>query len=430
MTAEGLLAWEVNRRCAGQVRAVMGGVYAIDFGAVLALAEAMDASSPLLADILPEIEPIIVAAYGRDASRPNRDRAAPPMSTTNVSIRLGIEGKAEVKRAFEEVGQAGTQAFGLVDRALEKTGAATDRETARFKRLAEAARMAAQADAAQGRFNQVLGVDRQAAGSARASAEVFEKAAREAERYEARARALRATLDPLAAAQDRLNAELAEHAALASRGAITTAEQAANALAKSRFDQTAQAIKGVGANSKLTTQQVMTLQYTVNNVIASMSTSMSPRTILMQRGGQVTQAFGGLRGTIMTLGSAIGVIGGVIAGVAVSVGVLTAAWFANDASTRAVATALAGVGRASGGTAAQLEQVAQSSADAGKISVSSARDMQIAFLRTGKIGAERPAPTSNRCAQARSPATPIPARARSSGCGRRKASFALRSPIR
>ncbi|MFN7882599.1 MAG: phage tail length tape measure family protein, partial [bacterium] len=175
----------------------------------------------------------------------------------------------------------------------------------------------------------------------------------------------------------------------ASRGAITTAEQAAaNALAKSRFDQTAQAIKGVGANSKLTTQQVMTLQYTVNDVIASMSTGMSPMTILMQQGGQVTQAFGGLRGTIMTLGSAIGVVGGVIAGVAVSVGVLTAAWFANDASTRAVATALAGVGRASGATAAQLEQVAQSSADAGKVSVSSARDMQVAFLRTGKVGAE------------------------------------------
>lgn len=72
-TAEGILAWEVIRRSAGQVRAVMGGVYAIDFGAVLALAQAMNASSPLLADILPEIEPIIVAAYGRDASRSNRD---------------------------------------------------------------------------------------------------------------------------------------------------------------------------------------------------------------------------------------------------------------------------------------------------------------------------------------------------------------------
>jgi hypothetical protein len=51
----------------------MGGVYAIDFGAVLALAEAMDASSPLLADILPEIEPILVAAYGRDARRHKSD---------------------------------------------------------------------------------------------------------------------------------------------------------------------------------------------------------------------------------------------------------------------------------------------------------------------------------------------------------------------
>ncbi len=67
VTAEGLLAWEVIRRCAGQVRAVMGGVYAIDFGAVFALAQAMDASSPLLADILPEIEPIIVNAYRRNA---------------------------------------------------------------------------------------------------------------------------------------------------------------------------------------------------------------------------------------------------------------------------------------------------------------------------------------------------------------------------
>jgi hypothetical protein len=70
-TSEGLLAWEVIRRCAGQVRAVMGGVYAIDFAAILALADAMNAGSPLLADILPEIEPIVVAAYGRDRGRSN-----------------------------------------------------------------------------------------------------------------------------------------------------------------------------------------------------------------------------------------------------------------------------------------------------------------------------------------------------------------------
>ncbi|HXF88887.1 MAG TPA: hypothetical protein VNK48_11090 [Xanthobacteraceae bacterium] len=55
------------RRTAGQVRAVMGGVYALDFGAVLLLADAMGALNTLLVDILPEIEPIIVRAYARDS---------------------------------------------------------------------------------------------------------------------------------------------------------------------------------------------------------------------------------------------------------------------------------------------------------------------------------------------------------------------------
>jgi hypothetical protein len=41
----------------------MGGVYALDFGAVLLLADAMGALNPLLVDALPEIETIIVHAY-------------------------------------------------------------------------------------------------------------------------------------------------------------------------------------------------------------------------------------------------------------------------------------------------------------------------------------------------------------------------------
>jgi hypothetical protein len=45
----------------------MGGVYALDFGAVLMLADAMGALNPLLVDILPEIEPIIIRAYARDS---------------------------------------------------------------------------------------------------------------------------------------------------------------------------------------------------------------------------------------------------------------------------------------------------------------------------------------------------------------------------
>jgi hypothetical protein len=311
------------------------------------------------------------------------------MSATNVSIRLGVEGKAEIKRAFEEVGQSGQLAFGSVEKAMDRSGAATDREVARLKRLAEAARMAGEADASQKRFNTVLNVDRPISKSARESAGVFEEAAREAESFAARANALRAALDPLGAAQARLNQELAEYATLAKRGAITSAEHTATqALAKQRFDQTSQAIKGVGGATGLTRNQLLTLQYTFNDVVASMSTGMSPMTILMQQGGQVTQAFGGLRGTLAAFGSALGVVGGIAIGVAAAVVGLTAAWVANDASTRAVTTALMGAGRASGATAAELERVAQASSVTGKVSVTAAREMEVAFLRTGKVGAE------------------------------------------
>lgn len=65
-----MLAWAVIRRSAGQVRAVMGGVYALDFTAILLLADAMGALSPLLVDALPEIEPVVVAAY-RQAADPS-----------------------------------------------------------------------------------------------------------------------------------------------------------------------------------------------------------------------------------------------------------------------------------------------------------------------------------------------------------------------
>ena len=310
------------------------------------------------------------------------------MSGPQISIRIGVTGKEEVKRSFEEVGKAGEASMAGVSTAMDSAGAATDREVARLKRLADAARMAGEADTSQKRYNTVLGVSRPEPKSARDSASVFEEAAREAESFQARANALRAQIDPLGAAQARLNAELADYAALAKRGAITTTEHAsAEALAKERFAATEKALKGVGGASGLTRMQLMTLQYTFNDVIASMSTGMSPMTILMQQGGQVTQAFGGLRGTIGALGSAMGVVGGIVAGVALAFVGLTAAAFANDASVRAVATALSGAGRASGATAAQLEAVAQSSADLGRLSVTAARDMEVAFLATGKVGA-------------------------------------------
>lgn len=54
------------KRCRNQVRVGFGGAYGLDFGAVLSMAEAMGAASPLLADLLPDAEAIIVSSLRSD----------------------------------------------------------------------------------------------------------------------------------------------------------------------------------------------------------------------------------------------------------------------------------------------------------------------------------------------------------------------------
>lgn len=45
----------------------MGAPYALDFAAVLLFADAMGAGTPLLADVLPSIEAVIVKSYREES---------------------------------------------------------------------------------------------------------------------------------------------------------------------------------------------------------------------------------------------------------------------------------------------------------------------------------------------------------------------------
>ncbi|GLS45159.1 DUF7697 family protein [Methylobacterium brachythecii] len=53
----------VLERCGGQIRAVQGSVFGVDFASILMLAESMGAKTPLLADVLPAVEKIIVESW-------------------------------------------------------------------------------------------------------------------------------------------------------------------------------------------------------------------------------------------------------------------------------------------------------------------------------------------------------------------------------
>lgn len=314
------------------------------------------------------------------------------MSTTQVSIRLGVEGKADVKRAFDEVGKSGQDAFRGVASAMDATGAATDRQTQRLQRLAQAAKQAGAADQAQRSFNTVLGVET-APKSARDSAAVFEESAKGAEDLAARTAALRAQINPLGVAQEKMNAEVANAGGLLKAGAITQAEHtAAVALANSRYKDAAAAIEKYGASTGLTTNQVMVLGSAARHTVDALISGQSPMQVLTVQGIKASAALGegGIGGLLKGVGR--GLLGlitptmAVVASIAAVGAAVGYAYYSYIESQKELEVALGGTGRAAGATVGQIERIAEQSASAGHVSVAAAREMEAAFLQTGKIG--------------------------------------------
>lgn len=64
---EGEAVWEVIAGCGQQLRvAGMGAVFGLDFGAVLAVGQALGAPAELLADVLPAVERVLVRRANGD----------------------------------------------------------------------------------------------------------------------------------------------------------------------------------------------------------------------------------------------------------------------------------------------------------------------------------------------------------------------------
>lgn len=102
------------------------------------------------------------------------------MTVRNVGIRLKTEGKAEIKRDLQEVGQAGkatgqevVAGFDQGAAAADRQAKALDRQMERWKALAKAAREAQTAEEQQAKYNAILGVGGNSGKSAAMSAEAF-----------------------------------------------------------------------------------------------------------------------------------------------------------------------------------------------------------------------------------------------------------------
>lgn len=305
------------------------------------------------------------------------------MTTRQIAYRLKAEGKTELRRDQQEVAQGFKETYAAAEQGAAQATAAADRLEKRYRAMAQAAQDSAQAQASQARFNAMLGVREPARGSAAASASVFMQDDADVLRVEA----LRAALDPAAAAQNKLNHELKEYQTLANAGKITTAELAQlQGQARVRFDETTAAIarneKGL---TRLALASRLNLTRQASDVFVTAAMGMNPAMIAIQQGPQILDA---LATSGFKASASMIAIGAGLSVAAAGVVLLGAAWLKGEAAAAAYEDAASGIGRTAGLTASQLRDLTVAAAEQGEVSRSAAREQAAAYLATGEIGGE------------------------------------------
>ncbi|WP_295042131.1 phage tail length tape measure family protein [uncultured Paracoccus sp.] len=300
------------------------------------------------------------------------------MSVKQVAIRLKPEGGKDVIREAEGAERALVRMNEKAAAGSDKAAAAAMREVERLREVAKAAGQAG--DAQQNRAAGAPAASGPASMSAR-------RLAAEDKVYERRALALKAALDPAWAAQQKLNQELAEYDALAKRGKITT-EQLAQAqnLAKQRYNETATAIERQGKGlSRNVMASRLNLTRQGADVFTTAAMGMNPAMIAIQQGPQILDAWATsaikLTGPLTLLVGATGLLAG-------ATGAMAVAWAQAEKASSALDMAATGLGRTARMSGAELKAAAEAGAEAGGISIKSAREMATAYVSTGKIGGE------------------------------------------
>ncbi|HBD91815.1 MAG TPA: hypothetical protein DC061_15225, partial [Gemmobacter sp.] len=208
--------------------------------------------------------------------------------------------------------------------------------------------------------------------------------------------ALRARYLPMVAAEKHYQDEL-ENLRKARKGGALSDAEASDVQDRLRigYDRTVesirraeQATRGHTGTIKLQAHEQRNLMMQVNDTVQSLLLGMPPMQVFLQQGPQIVDAYGGVGRTLQAVRGALTGVRLVTAGTAAAVLIGLKAWNDYLASTKAVETAAAGLGRATAGSLEQMEAAALAGSSAAGISISAARQMEVAFLRTGKIGHE------------------------------------------
>ena len=213
----------------------------------------------------------------------------------SVAVRLGTEGKAQVKADFVEIGDTGDAQAKRWSRSFES--ASKDVEAALQRQANAAAKLSlvtsqtalqAQVNAAAGSSTSFGGAYAAAGGrsqsfegTARESAAVFRELFAAEEQAAVRANALRAAIDPVVGAQQRFNKEIGEARALVSSGNISLDEY----VAKLRMEQAA--LDAVSGTTKKTGNAFAAAAPQIQDLFVQISMGGNPLQALVVQGGQL-----------------------------------------------------------------------------------------------------------------------------------------------
>lgn len=166
------------------------------------------------------------------------------------------------------------------------------------------------------------------------------------------------------------------------RMAATVKGASADAGAVKQIEQMSVSLDGLAKKSKLTRNQILTLQYTASDIVASLGSGISPMTIALQQGPQVAQVF---TREISALASRIGFMGAA-AGAAATVvlGLAFAYSAAKDAAAKFNNT-LGVTGNYAGLTEDSYKAMADQIAESTNKSTSSAREIVSALAASGRF---------------------------------------------
>lgn len=315
-------------------------------------------------------------------------------TTVIVKADLGPleKGYVEARQMTEDLNRASEQAFARPIRAIDEASASAQAYAKQLQAIT----------GLQQRINATTGVK-----DAAAAAGVTASRAADINAYGQALDSLRAKYNPLYAAQQQYRAQLGEINQALKVGALSEQEHAqAIAVTKAAFAAQVQAMNATGHAGSVVTGQMMALQHSLRSVTEGLVMGMPPTMILGQQFSHLAYAAtgpGGLTGALAATGQqlrgmaswalglvtplrlvAAGAAGFAVAGVA--------AMMSFESAQRDITIALAGIGRASGTTRDQINEIASATSSLGGLSVSEARTIASAYASVGKIATDAIAP--------------------------------------